>query len=253
MNTSPRVALVTGGGKGIGAAVARTLAAGGAKVAVVGRDMPALLGVADEIRGFAVQADVTDAAAMTRALERVETELGPIAIAVANAGIAKSLPLTATDDATWDAILAVNATASFRLARAVLPKMAKAGWGRMIFLASNAGLSGYAYTTAYCASKHAVIGLMRACAMEYARTGVTVNAVCPGFVDTEMASRAAQAIAEKTKRTADDARRALEELSPQRRLMTVEEVAHLVAMLVHDDARGIHGQAIALDGAQTMR
>jgi NAD(P)-dependent dehydrogenase (short-subunit alcohol dehydrogenase family) len=149
--------------------------------------------------------------------------------------------------------MAVNATAPFRLARALLPKMATAGWGRFVFVASNAGLAGYGYTSAYCASKHAVVGLMRACAVEYARTSVTVNAVCPGFVDTEMASRAASTIAEKTKRPEADARRSLEELSPQRRLMTTTEVAHVVAMLASDDARGIHGQAIAIDGAQTMR
>jgi NAD(P)-dependent dehydrogenase (short-subunit alcohol dehydrogenase family) len=252
-SAAARVALVTGGGKGIGAAVARKLAASGARVAVLGRDGAALARVAEETRGLAVEADVTDAAAMDRAIARVEAELGPIGIAVANAGITASAPLAATDDATWERIFAVNVTAPFRLARALMPKMSKSGWGRMIFLASNAGLSGYAYTSAYCASKHAVVGLMRACAVEYARTGVTVNAVCPGFVDTEMASRAATSIAEKTKRSAEEARRALEDLSPQRRLMTVEEVAHVVAMLAAEESRGVHGQAIAIDGAQTMR
>ena len=253
MTTSPRVALVTGGGKGIGEAIARKLAAGGARVAVLGRDAASLARVARDIDGLALEADVTDAAALALAIARVESSLGPIAIGVANAGITASAPLADTDDATWDRIMAVNATASFRLARALLPKMVAAGWGRMIFVASNAGLAGYAYTSAYCASKHAVVGLMRACALEVARANVTVNAVCPGFVDTEMASRAASVIAEKTKRSGDDARRALEQLSPQRRLMTTAEVAHVVAMLAGDDARGVHGQAIAIDGAQTMR
>ena len=248
-----RVALVTGGGKGIGEAIARKLASNGAKVAVVGRDAEALARVASEIGGLAVVADVTDVSSMDNAIARAERELGPIAIVVANAGISASLPLAATDDATWERIMAVNATAPFRLARALVPKMVEAGWGRMIFVASNAGLSGYAYTSAYCASKHAVVGLMRALAVEIARTNVTANAVCPGFVDTEMATRAATNIAAKTKRSADDARRLLEELSPQRRLMTVAEVAHVVALLAHDDARGVHGQAIAIDGAQTMR
>jgi NAD(P)-dependent dehydrogenase (short-subunit alcohol dehydrogenase family) len=190
---------------------------------------------------------------MDRAVLRVEEQLGPIDIAVANAGISASASLEKTDDATWDRIMAVNVTSAFRLARRVVPKMVASGWGRMIFVASNAGLAGYAYTSAYCASKHAVVGFMRSIALEVARTGVTANAVCPGFVDTDMAARAAEMIATKTKRSADDARRALEELSPQRRLMTVVEVAHVVAMLVHDDARGVHGQAIAIDGAQTMR
>jgi 3-hydroxybutyrate dehydrogenase len=250
---SPRVALVTGGGKGIGAAIALRLAADGARVAVLGRDALSLARVAKESRGLAVEADVTDPEAMARAIERVESALGPIEIAVANAGVSASASLPSTDDATWDRLIAVNATAPFRLARALLPKMAAAGWGRFVFVASNAGLAGYGYTSAYCASKHAVVGLMRSCAVEYARTNVTVNAVCPGFVDTEMASRAASVIAEKTKRPEADARRALEELSPQRRLMTTAEVAHVVAMLASQDARGIHGQAIAIDGAQTMR
>jgi NAD(P)-dependent dehydrogenase (short-subunit alcohol dehydrogenase family) len=249
----PRVALVTGGGKGIGAAIAHRLAAQGCRVAVLGRDALSLARVAREIHGLAVEADVTDAGALSRAIERVEGTLGPIAVAVANAGISASASLASTDDETWDRVMAVNATAPFRLARALLPKMAAAGWGRFVFVASNAGLQGYAYTSAYCASKHAVVGLMRACAVEYARANVTVNAVCPGFVDTEMATRAATVIAEKTKRSEADARHALEELSPQRRLMTTAEVAHVVGMLMSDDARGVHGQAIAIDGAQTMR
>lgn len=248
-----RVALVTGGGKGIGAAIAQRLAASGVLVAVLGRDTLALARVAKETHGLAVEADVTDPDAMARAIERVEGTLGPIGIAVANAGVSASASLPSTDDATWDRLMAVNVTAPFRLARALLPRMASAGCGRFVFVASNAGLAGYGYTSAYCASKHAVVGLMRACAVEYARTNVTVNAVCPGFVDTEMAARAASVIAAKTGRAEADARRALEDLSPQRRLMTAGEVAHVVAMLVSDDARGVHGQAIAIDGAQTMR
>ncbi|MGO8996856.1 MAG: SDR family NAD(P)-dependent oxidoreductase [Polyangiaceae bacterium] len=249
----PRVALVTGGGKGIGAAIAHRLTAHGCRVAVLGRDALSLARVAREIHGLAIEADVTDPEAMSRAIERVEGTLGPIGIAVANAGITSSASLASTDDETWERIMAVNATAPFRLARALLPKMVSLGWGRFVFIASNAGLTGYSYTSAYCASKHAVVGLMRACAVEYARANLTVNAVCPGFVDTEMATRAAGVIAEKTKRSDADARRMLEELSPQRRLMTTAEVAHVVEMLVSDEARGVHGQAIAIDGAQTMR
>jgi len=253
MTTIGRVALVTGGDKGIGAAIAARLAEGGMKVAITGRDVEALERVAARTGAKAIPADVTDAAAMDRAVEEIEAALGPIDIVVPNAGIAPGATLAATDDATWDRVFAVNVTAPFRLTRALLPKMAKRGWGRVIYIASNAGLTGYAFTAAYAASKHAVIGLMRSLAMEFARTGVTVNAVCPGFVDTAMAERAVQNIVDKTKRQHDDARKALEDLSPQRRLMTSDEVAHVVAMLATDGARGINGQAIALDGGQTMR
>lgn len=253
MSLIGRVALVTGGGKGIGAAIALRLAADGVKVAVTGREASALAKVAAETRGRHVVADVTDAAAMDRAVAEVERALGPIDILVPNAGVAPSRALAATDDETWERTMAINVTAPFRLTRSLLPKMAARGWGRIIYVASNAGLTGYAFTSAYCASKHAIVGLMRAAAIEHAWSGVTINAVCPGFVDTEMASRAVQNIVDKTRRSHDDARKALEDLSPQRRLMTSEEVAHVVAMLASEKARGIHGQAIALDGGQTMR
>jgi NAD(P)-dependent dehydrogenase (short-subunit alcohol dehydrogenase family) len=149
--------------------------------------------------------------------------------------------------------MAVNVTAAFRLARAVVPAMVDAGWGRIINIASVAGLTGFAYTSAYCASKHALVGLTRALAAELSRTRVTVNAVCPGFLETEMTERTIATITAKTGRSADEARRALEEVSPQRRLFQVEEVAHVVRMLCAEDARGIHGQAISVCGGQVMR
>ena len=248
-----RLALVTGGGKGLGAAIARKLAAGGARVAVMGRDVEALDRVAHEIGGLALQADVTDADATTLALARLHHELGPVQILVQNAGIAIGASLAATDDALWDRTMAINVTAPFRIARAILPEMTKSGWGRVVHVSSNAGLTGYAYTAAYCASKHALVGLTRALAVEVAKTGVTVNAVCPGFLDTEMTERTIANIASRTRRTPEQARAALEDLSPQRRLFGTDEVAHVVAMLCADDARGVNGQAIAIDGAQTMR
>ena len=246
-----RVALVTGGGRGIGEAVARRLAREGLRVAVMGRSLDELTRVAKELDGFAAQCDVTDAGALEAAVSLVESSLGPIEVLVNNAGLAESLPFERTDDAAWERAMALNVTAPFRLSRRLIPAMAKRRWGRVVNVASNAGLRGYAYTAAYCASKHALVGLTRSLAVEYARSGVTINAVCPGFVDTDMAARSVERISATTKRGADDARAALEALSPQRRLMTADEVAHAVWSLLPHEARGIHGQCIAIDGGQT--
>ena len=252
-NPPERVALVTGGGKGLGAAIATRLAREGMRVAVLGRDRLALERVTRETGGLLLEADVTDAAAVERAIAKLHETWGPVAILVQNAGIAPSAPLKGTTDEDWDRTMAVNVTAPFRIERALLPEMISAGWGRVIHVASTAGLSGFPYTSAYCASKHALVGLTRALAAEFATSQVTFNAVCPGFLETDMTARAGEKIVEKTRRTEAEARRALEEQSPQKRLFAVDEVAHVVAMLCSDDARGINGQAISICGGQVMR
>jgi len=196
--------------------------------------------------------DLLDRAA-TDALIATVQAIGRVDVLVNNAGIAESAPLAETDDAMWDRIMETNATAPFRLSRAFVPAMVAAGWGRVVTIASNAGLTGYGYTAAYCAAKHAAVGFTRAMAIDLGRTGVTINAVCPGWVATAMADAAIARIAAKTGRDTTAARAALESMSPQRRLVEPDEVAAGVAMLCSHGARGIHGQTLVIDGGQVMK
>ena len=189
---------------------------------------------------------------MEAAVDRVESECGPIDVLVSNAGVAMSAPLHKTSDADWARTIGVNLTAGFLLTRRVVPGMVQRGRGRVIYVASNAGLSGYSYTSAYCASKHGIVGLMRALAVENARSGVTFNAICPGFVETDIVRETIATIQKTTGRDADAARRALEKMNPQGRLIQVDEVVHAVMALVEEGARGINGQAITIDGGQVM-
>jgi NAD(P)-dependent dehydrogenase (short-subunit alcohol dehydrogenase family) len=245
-------ALVTGGGRGIGAACARALAGAGAKVTVCGRTQVELAPLADELQGAWVVCDLAD----RRATDHVVGELiarGRVDILVNNAGVAESAPLERTDDAMWDRILELDATSPFRITRALVPGMVAAGWGRVVNIASNAGVSGYGYTAAYCAAKHAMVGFTRALAIDLARTGVTINALCPGWVHTKMSDEAVSRIAAKTGRSLEDARKSLEVMSPQRRMIEPVEVAHTAVMLCADAARGIHGQTIVIDGGAILK
>lgn len=252
MELAGKTALVTGGGRGIGRAIAVRLAADGARVVVTGRTTAEIDEVARVVGGVAIACDMADRAQIAALVERVQRDVGRVDVLVANAGVAESAPYHATSDDAWDRMMAVNATAPFLLARAFVPGMTRHGWGRVVVVASNAGRIGYAYTSGYCASKHAAVGFVRALALETARSGVTVNAVCPGWVATQMVDDAVRNIADKTGRTAAQATDDLRAMSPQRRLVEPEEVAHLVGVLCAAASRGIHGQAIPLDGGQVM-
>jgi NAD(P)-dependent dehydrogenase (short-subunit alcohol dehydrogenase family) len=229
-------------------AIARRLAHEGLKVALVARTREAIEPLARELGGIAVTADVTAKGASEAILRDVEARLGPVSVLVPNAGVEVSHKLAATSDEAWDLAMTTNATAVFRLCRAAIPGMVTRGYGRVVVIASTAALVGYAYTAAYCASKHAVVGLVKAIALEIAQTEVTINAVCPGFVDTPMTDRSVARIVEWTGRDAATAKEALARTSPQQRLFAPEEIAHLVAALLAPEARGIHGQAIAISG-----
>jgi NAD(P)-dependent dehydrogenase (short-subunit alcohol dehydrogenase family) len=248
-----RVALVTGASRGIGYAVALALAKSGFDVAVIARDKVRLDDVRAKIaalgvRAFAVQCDVTDPSGVDTAVHAVVAALGPPSVVVNNAGMARSRPFPQITFAEWNEILSVNAGGAFLLTHACLPAMLEAGWGRIVNIASTAAVQGFRYTAHYTASKHALLGMTRALALEVATKGVTVNCVCPGFVDTEMTKRSIENIAQATGRSLEESRRLLEAESPQRRLITAEEVAAAVAYLASDEARGVNGQAIVING-----
>ncbi len=248
-NLTGKRALVTGGGRGIGAACARELAAAGAKVIVAGRTAAQNEAVANEIGGEAFTLDLLD----RKATDAFITTIGTIDILVNNAGAAESAPLEKMTDEIWDKIMEIDATAPYRLIRGFAPRMVQAGWGRIVNIASNAGVSGYRYSSAYCAAKHAMVGYTRALAIDLARTGVTINAICPGWVQTQIVDEAVNRIAEKTGRSVEEARKTLEVMNPQHRLLDVTEVSHAVSMLCADAARGIHGQTLVIDGGAILK
>lgn len=242
-------AFITGGGTGVGAAIALELAAHGANVTVVGRREGPLEDVASQSdRVTAAVGDVTDEDSLRGAFAAARDTFGPIHIAVANAGIAESSPAVRTSLDFWNRIVSVNLTGAFLTAREALPDMLEAGWGRIIFMSSIAGLRGHPYVSAYCASKHGVIGLTRSLALELARKPITVNAVCPGYVDTPMLDHAVSNIVTKTGRSEDEARASLLATNPQGRFIETPEVAATVNWLCLDASRSVNGQAISLSG-----
>lgn len=250
---SGRVALVTGGGRGIGRAVALALAGAGADVAVSARTESQVAEVAHAIhrlgrRSLAIACDVRERAAVDAMVERVAAELGPPLILVNNAGIATSAKVTEISDEMWAETMATNATGAFYCTRAALPFMLQAGWGRMVNMASIASRVGAPYIAAYAASKHALLGLTRAVAAEVVAQGVTVNAICPGYVDSDMTTSNIARLQARTGRPAEAIRAFMERSSPQGRLMSVEEVAATALFLCSEEARGITGQGLVIDG-----
>ncbi len=241
-------ALVTGGGSGIGRAIALELAEAGVVVTICRRRQEALDAVAHP-RIHAIVADVTDPASIAALYNAAQAARGPFDIVVANAGAAMSAPAAKVTLDDWNASLSVNLTGAFLSVQPALAAMTRVGSGRIIFIASTAGLKGYAYVAPYVAAKHGVIGLMRALAAETARRGVTVNAVCPGFAETEMLARSLDEITAKTGRSEAEARAAL--ANPQGGFVTPEQVAGAVLWLVSDAAKSITGQAISVSGGET--
>jgi 3-hydroxybutyrate dehydrogenase len=259
MKLQNKVALITGGGRGIGRAIASAFASEGAQVGVAARTLEQVEQVSRELgdrfqaNALPVECDVSDVRSVERMFARVRETFGRGPdIMVNNAGIAESAPIVRTDDEFWNRHLAINLSGSFYCTRAALPEMIERGWGRIINMASIAGKTGAPYIAAYSASKHGLIGLTRSNAVEVAAKGITVNAICPGYVDTDMTTRGVENITRKTGRSADEALASLVKMSPQNRLITSEEVAALAVLLASEEGRGINGQAISIDGGTVL-
>jgi NAD(P)-dependent dehydrogenase (short-subunit alcohol dehydrogenase family) len=253
-----RTALITGGGRGVGAAVATRLAEAGATVLVASRTASQVAEVVARLQesGHAAHGetcDVTDAASVERLVTRAGERLGRVDVLVNNAGAALAAALHKTSLDDWNRLFAVNATSAFLLLKAFLPGMIERRWGRVVNVASIAGLRGDRYISAYAASKHALVGLTTSAAAEAAAHGVTVNAVCPGYLDTEMTRDSVARIMSATKRTEAEALGAILQTTPQKRLIAADEVAAAVMYLCSDAARGVNGEALVIDGGELRR
>ena len=248
-------ALVTGASRGIGFSIAQALLQQGAKVTIAARNQSSLEQATEQLSAFgdvfSVVMDATKADSIAQAVSQAQAYFGAIAILVNNAGQAQSAPFLRTDLAQFDAMFDVNVRSVFMCSQAVLPKMLENSWGRIVNIASTAGLKGYSYVSSYCAAKHAVIGLTRSLAMEVASKGVTINAICPGYTETELVRDAISNIMRKTGRTEEQARAELSASNPQGKLIQPEQVASAVAYLCLPASSGINGQAIAIDGGET--
>lgn len=249
-NLHGRHAVVTGGGKGIGAAISRSLAAGGAKVTLMGRDPESLGRVAVEIGAQPITVDLTVDTATAQAFEDAQKLGGPVDILINNVGAADSATFERTARETWDRMLALNMTVAFLCTQQVIRSMRSRSYGRIVNVASTASLKGYPYVAAYCAAKHGLLGMTKALAVETARQGITVNAVCPGFTETDLLARSVQTIVDATGRTQEQAREDLLRGNPMGRFIQPEEVAAAVLWLCSDEARSVTGQAILVDGGE---
>ena len=252
-----RIALITGAGKGIGEAIAVAFAGAGMRVAIASRTEGDIQRVAQAIaakggKALPVVCDVTKPESIADAVGAVQRTLGDIAILVNNAGAAGSHKFIGHDDALWHRMIDANLTSVYYVTKAVAPMMTAARWGRIINIASVASKVGGKYTAAYTAAKHGVLGLTRALAIELAAYNITVNAICPGYVDTPLTGQSIANMVARAGMSESEARAYLEKLSPQNRLITPDEVAYLALMLTSEEARGVNGQAINVDGGQVM-
>jgi NAD(P)-dependent dehydrogenase (short-subunit alcohol dehydrogenase family) len=256
VNLQGQHALVTGGGRGIGAAISNAMVQHGLKVTITGRDPTRLEQTATRLSQVGQvhfeTCDVTDQASVSSAFKNASNALGPITILINNAGQAQSQPFLKTSLELWQQMLEVNLTGTFLCTQAALPRMLEMGWGRIINVSSTAGLTGYPYVSAYSAAKHGVIGLTRSLALELAKKNITVNAVCPGYTETEIVREAVENIIAKTGRSETEARAELTKHNPQARMIHPNEIAETVLWLCNPGSSSITGQAIAIAGGEVM-